>query len=657
MTCHSDGGNQIREALDIIVMRSNGSLSVRSILIALVIVCVVTLMSRVIDLTFLAGHVGSSAPAPAPLYLLFFWLLCLAPLLSLISRRLTLSRNELLGIYAITVAAGTIPSHEVVGFMIPHMASVHFNATPENEWTRLFHRYLPTWLFPSSKVSLLFAEGEDLAVPWEAWLVPLIGWSLFLLLLFFVMMCINTIISRQWVRHERLSFPLVTIALELTQTDHPDARLPVIFRKRVFWLGVSIALSLQMLQTIHTFIPSVPAVPLRHLAIWNQPTTRPWSGLGRMEWNFIFWLIGIAFVVPTDVSMSCWVFHMITRLENVTAVIWKGASGPPSVYAPHFPALFYQGMGALLGLFLIVLWTGKAHWLRTFRTAFADQTGEAQSYRVAIIGGVIGFTLLCVWCVLAGMSSVTAVLFMGVFLIIAFVLARVRVETGLGILMSPLIVSEMLYTFRGTAAFQPKELTAIASLRWSYFARGTMGVQATQLEGFKLADALSVGKKRLGIAMGLAVFVALLLALYLTLTLFYDRGFTQLPIGDRSRYYIGSQVFWAYQNLVNYLTYPDAPSTGGITGILTGSGICLSLAALRYRFLWWHLHPVGYLAANSWGMHIYWSPFFMGWLAKTLLLRYGGLKTYRDTLPMFIGLIMGDILHQGVSSMISWAMV
>jgi len=628
--------------------------SARAVTVGIGFVCLITFMSRYIDLKFMSGSVGSSAPAPAPIYLLFFWLLIIAPIFRLVSQKFNLSRKEILVIYAMMVAAGTISSQQVVGFMLPHMASVHYNATPENEWVSLFHKYLPAWIAPPAKESLMFAEGEDLSVPWRAWAIPLAAWSFFLLVLFFVMLCINMVLTRQWMYHERLSFPLATIPLELTDTGRSASHLPSIFRNRMFWLGICIPLILGGLQTLRSFFPVVPAMPLRHLTIWNQPESPPWSGLGRLEWNFNFWLIGIAFIVPTDISLSCWVFHMITRLENVIAVIWKGHSGPPSVYSPIFPALFYQGMGALLGLFLISIWTGRAHWISALKSAFTTGAESSESYRFFIIAGIIGFILLCGWCVAAGMSPLTAFMFMSLFLLIAFVLARVRVETGLGIIMSPLLVSETLYTFRGTSAFRAEELTAIASLRWSYFAKGTMGVMPCQLEGFKLADVFNMDKKRLGIAMYAGIFVTLFLSIYLALTLFYDEGFSELPIGDTSRCYIGSQAYWAYQNLSVYLSNPGSADAGGITAILTGLGVCLCLAALRFRLLWWHLHPVGYMAANSWGMHIYWSPFFMGWLAKTTMLRYGGLKYYRSMLPVFIGLIVGDILHQGIASVVRW---
>jgi hypothetical protein len=42
---------------------------------------------------------------------------------------------------------------------------------------------------------------------------------------------------------------------------------------------------------------------------------------------------------------------------------------------------------------------------------------------------------------------------------------------------------------------------------------------------------------------------------------------------------------------------------------------------------------------------MYWSPFFIGWLGKTLVTRYGGLRLYRQTMPIAIGFIAGDLLN------------
>lgn len=615
----------------------------RAFVIGLGAVCLLVALSLFVEIGLSAGSVGSGAPAPAPLYLLLAWMVVGAPILRRLASRGTLGRGELLTVYAMLVAAGTIPSHEVVGFMLPHMASVHYNATPENEWSALFHHYLRPWLFPTAGPSAEFADREGSAVVWGAWGRPLVAWSVYLLALFFVMLCANAIVSRQWIRRERLTFPLTTIALQLTDEAKPRPLL----RAPRFWIGAAIPVGIGLVNIGHGIVPSIPAVPLRQLMLWRQPTESPWSGLGSLQWDVIFWLVGVAFILPTDISLSCWVFHFITRAENVVAVVRTGASGPPSVYSPVFPALFYQGMGALLGMFAIVTWTGRGHWRRVLQSA-----ADGGEYRWPLVGMVVGLGFVCVWCAAAGMSPVVAVAFVAVYMAVAFVMGRVRVETGLGILLSPLIVSELMYTVTGTASFSRRSLTTIASLRWSYFAKGTMGVMPAQLEGLKMADAARFDGRRLAKAMYAAIVLAMLLAVPLTLMLYQDRSFNAMRIGDRTQHYIGSQSYWAYQNLAGYIATPSGPSVPGITAIVCGFVTSLALAAGRFRYAWWSLHPAGYMAANSWGMHIYYSSFLTGWLVKTALLRSGGFRAYRGAFPWFMGLIIGDVLAQGVTSVV-----
>ncbi len=49
---------------------------------------------------------------------------------------------------------------------------------------------------------------------------------------------------------------------------------------------------------------------------------------------------------------------------------------------------------------------------------------------------------------------------------------------------------------------------------------------------------------------------------------------------------------------------------------------------------------------------MFWSPFMIGWIAKTLVVRYGGLRLYRRTVPLAIGLISGDLLNE-----VAWGLI
>jgi hypothetical protein len=67
------------------------------------------------------------------------------------------------------------------------------------------------------------------------------------------------------------------------------------------------------------------------------------------------------------------------------------------------------------------------------------------------------------------------------------------------------------------------------------------------------------------------------------------------------------------------------------------------LSVMRTTFAWWPLNPIGY-AVSLIGIYIDWIWFavFLGWLFKRLVIKYGGLKAYRQALPFFIGLVIGD---------------
>ena len=59
--------------------------------------------------------------------------------------------------------------------------------------------------------------------------------------------------------------------------------------------------------------------------------------------------------------------------------------------------------------------------------------------------------------------------------------------------------------------------------------------------------------------------------------------------------------------------------------------------------------------SNSWGMATVWFPLLIVWVVKGLLLRHGGLGTYRRAMPFFLGLIMGDFMVGSLLSVLGTA--
>jgi hypothetical protein len=52
-------------------------------------------------------------------------------------------------------------------------------------------------------------------------------------------------------------------------------------------------------------------------------------------------------------------------------------------------------------------------------------------------------------------------------------------------------------------------------------------------------------------------------------------------------------------------------------------------------------------------MHLSWMPMFIAWACKQAVLRYGGLRLYRQVLPLAYGVILGEAIVGGGWSILS----
>jgi len=84
-------------------------------------------------------------------------------------------------------------------------------------------------------------------------------------------------------------------------------------------------------------------------------------------------------------------------------------------------------------------------------------------------------------------------------------------------------------------------------------------------------------------------------------------------------------------------------------GFLFGGGAAMVLMMwARQRLPWWPIHPIGFpIAANSL-MNTIWFSVFLAWLAKRMVLRYGGASFYGRSQAFFLGLIAGQVMCNGI---------
>ena len=82
------------------------------------------------------------------------------------------------------------------------------------------------------------------------------------------------------------------------------------------------------------------------------------------------------------------------------------------------------------------------------------------------------------------------------------------------------------------------------------------------------------------------------------------------------------------------------------------SAVTVGLAVLRSKFLWWPFHPAGYALAVSYAVDYFWFAFFIAWVLKALMIRYGGMRMHNAFVPFFLGLILGDFVIGSI-----WAII
>ena len=123
-------------------------------------------------------------------------------------------------------------------------------------------------------------------------------------------------------------------------------------------------------------------------------------------------------------------------------------------------------------------------------------------------------------------------LFFALMLSYFFIFARIRAETGLGmgVILWPKMLDEVMITFFGARALLPAELTVLYSIRWLYFGPSIGGVMACQLESFKIAGDAGLRGRAVGNVLLAIALLTVPLAFAWSLHTYHAKGFAAMPI-------------------------------------------------------------------------------------------------------------------------------
>jgi hypothetical protein len=639
-----------------------GGVTARAVLAAGLLLAAVAVANFLIEAMWGYGSwtgVGFSSGVPVATPFVVLVLLTIAGSLPLL-RRAAFTRRELLAIYAMLLVGAPALTHAVLVWMLVKNIAYYYMAQVETHWPGMFLKQMPTWWAPTDLTAAVnFFEGES-KVPWAAWAVPLLGWGSFLVALFVCSICATALLQHQWVTNERLSFPFAQLPLELVSARHRrtgggGARLTAV---PVFWIGFGLSLGLGVLSGLAERFPSVPHFSTFWYEVIPWQPVGPLAGLGAITVCLWPWMIGLAFLIPKDLSFSFWFFSLIRYGLTVIAIA-AGATPqqPQDFWSTAFPAPYYQGGGAMLGLFVWTLWLARAHLARAFRIALrGSRQAEAQeplSFRWAFAGLLVSFAYMAYFFVLSGCRLVFGIALIAAAMSYFIMWARLRAENGMSFLAFPIQIQSLMYLPVGAQSLRVTEIITIITMRWAYtpgFDVSSEVLACTSLEAFKIADAARLNARRLTVAMIAGFVLSVVVGMAIFMTGVYRYGWFGLSASRGG--WLGPQSIGDGNSIVWLLTDPSVmrPDWQGMGGLLCGAAVAVFLGLMRLRFWWWPFHPMGYLASNTWGFHWYALPFFIGWLLKAVVIRYGGLRLYRAVAPLAVGLIAGDLINVGVWS-------
>ena len=545
------------------------------------------------------------------------------------------NQGELLIVYIMLSQASALAGHSMMQILPPSMVAPFGLATPENEWKELFGRYIPKWLAVSDKKALgVFIKGESTlytAHHIKAWLTQVIVWSVFICTLMFCTICINIIVRKQWTLRERLTYPIVQLPYEMTD------RRSGFFRSKLMWISFILVGVIDTINGLHFFFPAVPYLHIKPYDLGTFFTSRPWNAMGYTAVIFRPFLIGLIFLIPLDIIFSCWFFFFFWKAQ----LILGSALGFQQ--RPEFPE---QSMGAYISLFFIALWIGRHHLMRFLKSLLSlgkkenvidDSSTEPLRYRTAVLGLVCSLTFILLFCWKMGMSPWAAGLFFTLYLMTVIGVTRIRAEVGSPVHDLHFAGPEYLMVdIFGTRKIGPSNLSII-SFFWFLTRAHYSDVMPHQLEAFKLADRARMNHRGVLAAILIATAVGTLVAFWQILDSGYKHG--------------GLILGWAawepFNRLQNWLSHATPPDIAGMGFFAYGLLFGIFLMFMRTRFLWWPLHPAGYAVSSTYGMRDCWSMFFLVWLVKRILLKYGGLKMHRKAYPFFFGMILGEYVVGG----------
>ncbi len=505
---------------------------------------------------------------------------------------------------------------------------------------------------PRSTAAAQYVEGwpgGEGRVPWGMWLRPLSRWAVLMAFFYLATFFLCAMMRRQWVDRERLQFPLARVPMDFTAGAGRNGFLPALFQNRPFLTGLIGGAAFRALR-------SAPAL-LGGQVVWNisvplqdvfQGTPLSQMYLVNFDLNWI--AIGIAYLVPADVSLSVWFFYMFGRLE-LQASAWAGSTLHQGGTGSEL--VRWQRLGAYVTFTVGALYMARRHLGQVLARALgrgsADDSGEPVGFRLAFWGFVLCTLGAAGWFVHFGMGTVAAAALLALLLCTQFVHARIVAQSGL-YRTSPLARGPgLLQSLSGGRLFGARGAT-LSNMQYTAMIGGNNSMLGpAAIHAFFISDVFGRRKRWLLPAMLAALSVAIAgsagMAIY--------QGYFSGGVNFANRWAVINNPMNSFEMAHLMISRPQAAESVRWLPLGLGVGLTALVMFMRARFYWWPVHSIGILALAEYGLDRMWFSFFLGWLVKVTLLKTGRGQLVRGGRSFFVGFIVSECAFYSAWSVVS----
>ena len=584
-------------------------------------------------------------------------LLVLGPVNGLIiwrSRRRSLTRQEVLTVYAMVAAASAIATVGYATFVMVMVTASQYFATPENRWDLLIQPHIPLWMQLNDPQAVRWLwEGipEKQPIPWGAWRGPLAAWGAIAICIYVGSFSLISLVRRDWIEGQRLAFPLAQIPLETV--GYRGLPGTALLGQKMFWIGFGLAFAYGMVGLLNTYYPAVPFHDMRWpIGRYFDQNVMPWGVLNRLQFNLMWTSLGIMCLLPVEVSLSLWFFHVWYYIEMVglAALGFTGEAGTRYAFNPGAFFSFQTG-GALIGFGVLALWQSRRAIVAAVRSWWDpqwrdDDPLELVKPRYALVGLLVSTVGLCLMASAAGAQVHRLLILLFMFYMTAISLTRVIAAAGTNHVECGPQVRYLLDHGLGTLGVRPGSYVLMNQMDAVFMTEFKVSFMHYAANDMKILHASRLRGTSVVLSLAAAVVLMVVLGSVGRVWAGYQQG-----IGGLDMWTYDMVPRWEFGDMIGQLANPQAADLTGIAAMLSGAVVVGVLSMLQMHIAWWRLSPVGFLLQGGWGINaLIWANALVGWVIVNVIYRLGGLRLYAKVRPAFFGLFLGGTMAMLIGS-------